>query len=59
MPYRDLKQTGYFHDIFIQNVKHHNIVDNFVIYDTNKSVENEIKLLIVYGCCVSRYLRFS
>ncbi len=42
MPYGRQKPLGYFFLIFLQDVKHNNIVDNFQIYDRNEIAEDEI-----------------
>jgi hypothetical protein len=59
MPYGRQKPLGNFFLIFLQDVKHNNIVDNFGIYDTIKAAGDEIKLLMCTVIAFSRYLRFS
>ena len=53
MPYGCQKPLGHFFVLFLQNTKHNNIVDNFVIYDRNESAGDEIKLFNMHGYCIS------
>jgi hypothetical protein len=59
MPFGRQKPLCYFFLIFLQDVKHDNIIDNFLIYDRNEIAEDEINFLMCTVIAFSRYLRFS